>query len=86
MEIIGSLVTESNPHKWMARGICRQPGIDPDLWHPKKGGSGRMARGLCRLCPVLSQCEQFVVETRPRYGIWAGMATPEIRKFIKEMR
>ena len=72
---------------WMDDAACR--GRNTDLFFPVKGtASGKAlqqierAKSICRSCPVLKQCLEYVFTELPRYeddyGIYAA-TTPEDR-------
>ena len=35
------------------------------------------AKRLCNTCPIKDQCLEFAIETKQRYGIWAGTTGSE---------
>ncbi|GAB3056771.1 hypothetical protein GCM10027053_17770 [Intrasporangium mesophilum] len=63
------------------RGLCAQPERDPEEWFSdrSRGGQSRLrdrreAARLCDGCPVVSECLEYAVATRQRYGVWGGMS------------
>ncbi len=64
-----------------AEGLCAQPERDPEEWFSdrSRGGQSRLrdrreAARLCEGCPVVSECLEYAVATRQRYGVWGGMS------------
>ena len=69
---------------WRSRGMCRN--VDPELFFPVGRGEQarlqtREAKAVCRGCPVLVQCAEWVLTTGADQdnGIWAGMDPDERR-------
>lgn len=48
--------------------------VDPDL----RLASTKMAKALCKTCPIIESCFTYALETNQRHGIWGG-TTPEER-------
>ena len=48
--------------------------VDPDL----RQASTKMAKALCKTCPIIESCFTYALETNQRHGIWGG-TTPEER-------
>lgn len=63
---------------WANRGLCRE--VDPDMFFPEKGGSTNDAKGVCRECPVTTECLTYALENHERFGIWGGMSERDRRK------
>ena len=67
---------------WRHRAICRDE--DPELFFPigTTGPAVRQiqdAKGVCRRCPVTSQCLQWALSTGQDSGIWGGLSEDERR-------
>lgn len=67
---------------WQLKGTCRSR--DPEeFFHPEgeRDATKRQriarAKAVCRECPVLAQCREYVLENREEYGIWAGLSEDE---------
>ncbi|MGW4779963.1 WhiB family transcriptional regulator [Streptomyces filamentosus] len=61
---------------WRHRGACRD--MDPDLFFPD-GSTGpallqaEEAKSAClHLCPVVTECLQWALETDQQHGVWGG--------------
>lgn len=52
---------------------------------PRGGGSVSYSAALavCRRCPHIDPCRDWVLETRQDHGVWGG-TTPEERKAIRK--
>jgi WhiB family redox-sensing transcriptional regulator len=67
---------------WANDGSCR--GVDPDVFHPGKGGTTAIAKAFCAACPVCAEClEHALVQNEPQ-GVWGGKSERERRKLRKE--
>jgi Transcription factor WhiB len=67
---------------WAARGLCAQPGADPELWFAGRDNLAavRAAKQACAGCPVRGECLAAALVIRPQSGIWAGYSTEELRQ------
>lgn len=60
--------------------------IGGELWFPEQGHHGReerLARDLCRTCPVRRECLRIALESDDqvtKWGVWAGYTAPKIRR------
>jgi WhiB family redox-sensing transcriptional regulator len=70
---------------WMREGVCAQ--VDPNVWHPEKGGSVKAAVRICRTtCPVAAQCLNYALEQGERLtGVWGGTTERE-RRVLRRAR
>lgn len=66
---------------WMADALCRE--IDPDLWFPEKGDPARVAKKMCRSCPVFFACTSHSLVADERHGIWGGLAESDRRAILR---
>lgn len=57
---------------WRERAACMD--YDPEWWFPDKSETAQrdMAKAICGECPVRRDCQIFVDEIKPGYGVWAG--------------
>lgn len=80
------LVKDDTP--WDHYAACQY--IDAELWFPRQGmesESTKAAKKICAECPVLKQCEKFILDYEnkhgPTYGTYAGLtATERYRKKV----
>lgn len=69
-------------YDWRDDGLCRNPVLDPELWHPA-GTTGHWAvqignaKQICFACPVLTTCRQWALDNREPHGIWGGLTEQE---------
>jgi hypothetical protein len=63
---------------WMTEASCSS--TDPEEFFPDKGGSTRLAKRICGLCPVSTQCLAYALENRERFGIWGGVSERDRRR------
>lgn len=68
---------------WYKDGICKN--VDADIFFPDRGASTRMAKAMCRTCPVVEDCLDFFVRNSQEFGVWGGVVgAPARRKLIKQ--
>lgn len=60
---------------------------DPDLWHPARPNRRQefKAIGICRTCPVITECLNYAMRANPVEGIWGG-TTLDMREFMVTQR
>jgi len=69
--------------------ICTQVGAE--FWFPEQGHHGReerLARQLCRSCPVRRQCLLVALDSEDKiteYGVWAGYTARALRR-MRDLR
>lgn len=93
MSGIGATYTEA-PGPWAANPerACAQPGVDPEIFFPDRGGSaGRdadEARAICYTCPVLDECRDYALAQpiSALFGIWGGLTGDERRHAKRQPR
>jgi len=68
---------------WKDQAACAAPGVDPAIFYPTKGGSSRLAKEVCRDCPVRIECLNVAMQHQERYGVWGGMSERERRKLVR---
>jgi WhiB family redox-sensing transcriptional regulator len=67
---------------WRHSAVCREE--DPELFFPI-GNTGpallqvEEAKAVCRACPVMEHCLQWVLESGPEEGVWGGLSEDERR-------
>lgn len=67
-----------HPPAWHEDAACTS--IGGDEWFPNKGESTRDAKGICRTCPVITQCLNWALDHDERFGVWGGLSERERRK------
>lgn len=64
--------------EWQQDGLCRQVG--GDLFFPEPGdGTTSAAKRVCAACPVVSECLEYALAARERWGVWGGLSERERR-------
>lgn len=61
---------------------------NPDLFQVEEGQKptdlrSRIAKRICRECPVIQECLQFGIETGDKYGIYGGLLPRERNKIYR---
>ncbi|WP_124390575.1 WhiB family transcriptional regulator [Rhodococcus wratislaviensis] len=82
-------LTPSTEHwDWQLRARCRY--MDSDLFfakdNEKKGARvrrERVAKEICRECPVRHQCFEYAMAARELFGVWGGTSESD-RKRLRE--
>lgn len=67
---------------WMTDAVCAS--VDPECFFPRKGGSTRPAKTVCRGCDVKSDCLQYAIENEINWGVWGGLSERERRPLKHE--
>ena len=79
-------VTDNVPHwRWLA--ACQE--VDPELFYPDRGQTGKSAKKICQICPVRLNCLEEALSNPSEYGIWGGTSEEErahIRRSGRESR
>lgn len=60
---------------WRALGACA--GKDPDLWFSVGALEHKLAKRICRSCPVQRQCLIYAMDAPVDHGIWGGLTERE---------
>lgn len=67
---------------WQKSALCAQ--VDPDSFFPGKGESPRVAKALCRKCPVQQECLEYALEHDTDFGVWGGASPVQRRRMRAE--
>lgn len=64
--------------------VCAE--VDPELWHPEKGGSTVEPKRLCRSCPLMAACREWALAhpAETRHGVWGGLSERDRRALRRE--
>ncbi|MCG7595711.1 WhiB family transcriptional regulator [Mycobacterium sp. PSTR-4-N] len=72
---------------WQWRGSCRDHPIEvffPDDPHRAVvRHKERVAKAICRECPVLQQCRDHALRTPEQYGVWGAMTAIERGRLLR---
>lgn len=66
---------------WRSIAACK--GKPTSWWYPEKGHSAdtaKLARSICRTCPVINECYQFAIDYTEQ-GIWGDSGTKERQRY-----
>ena len=69
------------PLEWQHNAPCRD--VDPEIFFPTATNSHGTAKRICRGCEIRSECLQYALDNRERYGVWGGMGEKQRRKLLK---
>lgn len=75
--------TIADDQEWMLLGLCNF--IDPEIWYPEQQGRSawgqkKLAKQICRKCPVIDQCLEYALTHNEEWGIWGGTDPTERKK------
>ena len=66
---------------WKANGNCREfP--ERDIFFSTSKRKVDVAKAICEMCPVRSNCLAYAVEKGERFGIWGGEEQKVVRRMI----
>lgn len=65
---------------WASLGRCSAQ--DPDALFVE-GKEQRLAKVVCRGCPVAAECLADALDNRTRFGVWGGMTERERRALLR---
>ena len=82
--IDGIGVHDFAPAPWTADAACS--GAEPSVFFVDHGRSGEEAKAICHGCPVRSECLDYALENRERFGIWGGMTEKQRRAEARRRR
>lgn len=67
-------------HDWAGQGRCSDS--DPDALFVQ-GREQRLAKVVCRNCPVVAECLADALDNRTPFGVWGGMTERERRALLR---
>ncbi len=67
---------------WRAHAECS--GSDPDLWFAPGAIEHKLAKRVCRVCPVRRECLNYAMEAPVDHGIWGGLTERERRRYRRK--
>ncbi|MDO5501641.1 MAG: WhiB family transcriptional regulator [Actinomycetia bacterium] len=65
---------------WATKGRCASQ--DPDTLFVQ-GKEQRLAKVLCKGCPVMAECLADALDNRTPFGVWGGMTERERRALLR---
>lgn len=84
---LGWVVAEGEPdqadQRWRAQAACQR--LPTELFFPIGHGPGaqaqtRLAKEICKACPVRPQCLDYALAANARYGVFGGLEEDERRE------
>ena len=69
---------------WQRDAACADE--DPDLFFAGDDTSLQMAKEVCAVCPVRTECLETALAVNEMHGVWGGMAEGERRRLIRRRR
>lgn len=73
---------KEGPPAWKSKGICA--GLDPEMFHPRRGEGEEAAKAICAQCPVQAECLEYALANVMRVGVWGGASERERRMIRRE--
>jgi WhiB family transcriptional regulator, redox-sensing transcriptional regulator len=67
---------------WRAFAACA--GSDPDVFFAPGALEHKLAKKVCRHCPVRSQCLAYAMDERLDHGVWGGLTERERRRYRRQ--
>ncbi len=64
---------------WRAYAACA--GTDPDLFFAPGALEHKLAKKVCRGCPVRYQCLAYAMDEPIDHGVWGGLTERERRRY-----
>lgn len=71
-------LAEAEDQNWRANALCSK--TDPDLWFAVGALEHKVAKSICRKCPVRADCLSYAMEAPVDHGIWGGFTERERRR------
>ena len=63
------------PGDWARNARCRT--APSSVFFPTRGDDVSMAKDICRRCPVLAECRDYVLAYPELRGVWGGLSEAE---------
>ncbi len=79
---IEETVEQVEDEDWRAKALCSR--VDPDLFFSPGALEHKLAKRVCRLCPVQQECLAYAMEAPVDHGIWGGLTERERRGFRRK--
>ena len=67
---------------WRAFALCSR--FDPNLFFSPGAVEHKVAKRVCRDCPVRKECLVYALEIPIDHGIWGGLTERERRRFRRK--
>ncbi len=66
------------------KALAKCRGVDPKVFFPSDGWGVERAKVICQDCSVRTECLEYALENRERYGVWGGTSEGERRRINKQ--
>jgi WhiB family redox-sensing transcriptional regulator len=70
--VTAPLIVHAEP--WMAHARCHTERIDTSVFFPTRGEDAAVAKRICRLCPVRTECLRYALDNHEDFGVWGGLS------------
>ena len=67
---------------WRAYAACAKS--DPDLFVAAGAIEHKLAKRVCRACPVRKECLAYAMDEPVDHGIWGGLTERERRRYRRQ--
>ncbi len=67
---------------WKNYGSCR--GLNPNIFYPSCEEEARVAKAICRQCPVQNECLSYALKNQEKDGVWGGATERDRRRMIRQ--
>jgi WhiB family redox-sensing transcriptional regulator len=81
MSRVPALFSLGEDLSWQDDALCAE--TDPGAFYPDKGEPAKVAKDICRRCPVIAECLDYALRNGERYGVWGGLSERQRRKLIE---
>lgn len=71
--------TPNLEQEWRTQALCATS--DPELWFAPGAVEHKLAKIVCKKCPVSRQCLAYAMDTLIDHGIWGGLTGRERRRY-----
>src|SRR5262245_29426321 len=72
----------TDPHDdelgWADHGNC--VGVDSDYFFSESDRDTKVAKAICRGCPVRTECLTYALDNNLKHGVWGGMTASQRRR------
>lgn len=72
-------LAEAEDQNWRAQALCSRS--EPELWFAVGALEHKIAKSVCRRCPVRQECLNYAMEAPVDHGIWGGFTERERRRY-----
>jgi WhiB family transcriptional regulator, redox-sensing transcriptional regulator len=76
------LAPSTEDQDWRALASCAIN--DPDLFFAVGAREHKLAKKICRNCPVRRECLAYAMDAPVDHGIWGGMTERERRRYRRQ--